>query len=220
MSTSTNELQPNGYLKHQAILVNADHTTPNGVSHDNRITPDDMSHDSQVTSPNNNTTTTTTYTGSSGSEIAVYDEAMQDPFYNFSEGGIGSAGMLEAMDPLNPNSIPYDDCFEPENDQTFDPELFDSILSTGRDILSRYESTSSIGSGGGRESAVSFELPVEGLEAAKEVEEGRGSEGGSEGEEVTATTRTEMTAEGERQSEEVVEAEERPETGVLLLLEY
>ena len=92
---------------------------------------------------------------------------MEDPFYNFDEMGENSLGVQSVLDPSNPNAIPFfDDCFsvspppsfsqldeEEEGGEgvgfgggvvaKFDPDLFNSILTTGDDILARLESTSS-----------------------------------------------------------------------------
>lgn len=118
------------------------------------------SHDSHMT--NNNITT-----GSSdGSECAIFDQSVlvEDPFYNFDELGQSSAAVQSILDPHNPNAIPFfDDCFgdslEDPGGSNFDPDLFNSILSTGDDLLARLESTSSSMSGGG--GVASFELPLD-----------------------------------------------------------
>ncbi len=96
----------------------------------------------------------------------VYDQSvlMEDPFYNFNEMSDQSLAIQSVLDPSNPNSIPFfDECFsvtpppsfsqldeEEEEGEglvggmaEFDPELFNSILTTGNDILARLESTSS-----------------------------------------------------------------------------
>ena len=92
---------------------------------------------------------------------------MEDPFYNFEELGDRSLGIQSILDPSNPNAIPFfDDCFTgtpppPFAEQVegeegligmegvaeFDAELFNSILTTGDDILARLESTSSASGG-------------------------------------------------------------------------
>ena len=93
---------------------------------------------------------------------------LEDPFYNFSEMDQDSMAVL---DPSDPNSIPFlDDSFMdiPAKDvgsefnvgsefgtgsevnpeaSAFNPDLFNSILSTGDEILARLESTSSVASG-------------------------------------------------------------------------
>ena len=101
----------------------------------------------------------------------MYDQSvlMEDPFYNFEEMSDNNPNISiqSVLDPSNPNSIPFfDECFsvtpppsfsqlEEETEEggagfgvgggvsEFDPELFNSILTTGDDILARLESTSS-----------------------------------------------------------------------------
>ena len=71
----------------------------------------------------------------SGDNFAVFDENLlvEDPFYNFGDLGQSSDAMQMMLDPSNPDSIPFSDI--PFQGQEFDPELFNSILSTGDDIL-------------------------------------------------------------------------------------
>lgn len=94
----------------------------------------------------------------------MFDESslIEDPFYNFNEMGESSEAIQSLLDPLNPNGIPFtDDYFESpspdEGNVDFDPELFDSILSTGGELLARLESSSSCSSVG----VASFELPLD-----------------------------------------------------------
>ena len=142
---------------------------PNGYPGKSKLMPNGKSHESQVTSNN---------TGSSCSECGVCDETFlaegQPPFLKFVvDMNQNSAIVPDLLDPSNQNGIPFiDDCFIPapsESGQEFDPELFDSILTTGNDILARLESTSSTGG--------SVTSPIE-----VTVEEGRG--GGVTGEQV------------------------------------
>lgn len=117
---SSDPQQPNGFLGKPVGLL-----PPQPTSHDGHMTQDS----------------------------SEYDQAAQleDPFYNFSEMGQNS---IEAVfDPANPNSISFlDENFTPavtgsESGEVppgseFNPELFNSILSTGDAILSRLESGS------------------------------------------------------------------------------
>ena len=81
-----------------------------------------------------------------------YDQGllMEDPFYNFEEMGESSLAVQSLLDPSNPNAIPFfDTCLIGDGaamcrlgGSEFNPELFDSILSSGDAILARLESTS------------------------------------------------------------------------------
>ena len=130
---------------------------------------------------NNSTHNTTTC--STGGECAIIDQGVlvEDPFYNFDELGQSSAAVQSILDPHNPNAIPFfDDCFgdsteDPEG-SNFDPDLFNSILSTGDDILARLESSSSTMSEGG--GVASFELPLDEGVGRGGVEMGEAGEAG------------------------------------------
>ena len=117
---SSDPQQPNGYLGKPVGLL------PQPTSHDGHMTQ-----------------------GSS-----EYDQAalVEDPFYNFSD--MGESSIQAVLDPGNPNSISFiDENFIPVGNvgsesgeipvgSEFNPELFNSILSTGDEILSRLESGS------------------------------------------------------------------------------
>lgn len=131
--------KPNGFLGKSEVISTM--TAPS--SHDNHMTSDN--------------------TGTSDGECAVYDQTMlmEDPFYNFDEMGQNSIAVQSILDPSNPNAIPFlDDCYSEgvisEVGTEFNPELFNSILSTGDSILARLESASSATSG----SLSPFESPV------------------------------------------------------------
>lgn len=105
-------------------------------------------------------------TGSS-EQTGDFDQTtlLEDPFYNFSDMGQDSMAVQAILDPSNPNSISFfDDSFmddvTTENDvgSDFNPELFNTILSTGDEILARLESSSSVTSG----SAESYDNPLDG----------------------------------------------------------
>lgn len=133
------------------------------LSHDDHVNPYDghmNPYDSHM-SPYDDPYGSPNKTGSSDNECAVVDQEalIEDPFYNFDEMGQSSSAVL---DPNNPNSIPFTDnfftdtsCMSPEGN--FDPDLFNSILSSGDDLLARLESTSSNVS----EGVASFELPLD-----------------------------------------------------------
>ena len=114
----------------------------NGFPGKSELISNGISHDNHMTSSN-------TGTNSSGSECGVYDTTLleEDAFYSFDENDPKSLAVQSVLDPLNSNAFPIiDGCFIPDDmsgeGQDFDPVLFDSILSTGNEILASLESTS------------------------------------------------------------------------------
>lgn len=79
---------------------------------------------------------------SSSGDFAIFDETflVEDQFYNFGNLGNGDScdSLVGVFDPSNPDSIPFSDI--PVPGQGFDPDLFNSILSTGDDILAKLDS--------------------------------------------------------------------------------
>ena len=132
------QLQPNGFI------AKSDHF-PNGGSHEHHVTGFEgergSSHDSDALS----------------NDLEVFDEPLTDPFYNFDESN---------LDPSSPHFVPfYDDTLTTTvmaSGQEFDPELFNSILSSGDDMLTRLDKESSSGN------VASFDLNVGGEEEDEE----------------------------------------------------
>lgn len=144
---------------------------PIGFLDKSEMTSANMSHDNHML-PN--------ITGSSDNGCAVFDETvlLEDPFYNFDEMDHGSMAVQSMINPSDPNSIPfYDDCFastavppDATGGAEFDPELFNSILSSGDDILARLSSSSA------SEGAGSLDVPRDGGVAGGGAERGQDEE--------------------------------------------
>lgn len=146
----------------------ADGQKPNGF-----IGKSDISSPSPPPLPSRSHDGHMTYSNTGSSDGAEFDlgALIEDPFYNFDEMGQDSSAIQSILDPHNPNGIPFidngfADSISPVEHSEFDPDLFDSILSTENDILARLESTSSNASGG----MASFELPLD--EGGQRLEEG------------------------------------------------
>ncbi len=151
--------------------------------HISDLIPNGASHDSHVTGNTN------------AGEFDAFDQVLltggNDPYYDFNDGVEGQSAS-HALDPSISDNIPFyeDFCVEDSPNQ-FDPVLFDSILSSNDDILSRLESTSSVGSGETSHPVLSYDLVVD--------NEGAGSGTGSEleGEEEGKKEELRVTEEGE-----------------------
>ena len=86
-------------------------------------------------------------TSSGGDTLPDVEPALltEDIFYNFGNlaQGIGGPMSPGMFDPNDPSSIPFSDIPTVQGEE-FDQELFDSILSSGNDILARLDSTPSV----------------------------------------------------------------------------